>query len=115
MQQVGRQRNDMTVNATHPEPWARLRLVQGESKARVWELVAARGQTLLTVGSNSACNWVVQAAGVQPIHFSLHWDGQVLKIADTHAGGAEPCGPDAGCRCDCRPWRAPRHAEPPIG
>jgi hypothetical protein len=29
----------------------------------------------------------VQEAGVSPIHFSLHWDGATLRIANTHGAG----------------------------
>jgi len=67
--------------------WARLRLVEGRSNAELWEFVGARGQTLLTVGSSPSCSWLVQEAGVAPIHFSLHWDGSSLSIADTHGVG----------------------------
>jgi hypothetical protein len=69
------------------ESWARLRLVQGESSAQVWELVASAGQTTLTVGSGPSCNWVVREEGVAPVHFSLHWDGATLRVADTFGAG----------------------------
>lgn len=75
------------MNATSPQPWARLRLVQGESAARVWELGGSSGQSVMTVGANAGCNWVVKAQGVLPIQFSLHWDGNVLRVADTHGAG----------------------------
>lgn len=61
--------------------------MQGDSSAQVWELVAARGQTTLTVGAGPSSSWVVQAAGVRPLHFSLHWDGDTLRIADTYGAG----------------------------
>lgn len=69
------------------ESWARLRLVQGDSSAQVWELVASRGQTTLTVGAGPSSSWVVKADGVRPLHFSLHWDGESLRIADTYGAG----------------------------
>lgn len=69
------------------EAWARLRLVQGRSSAELWELVSARGHTMLTVGSGTGCSWSIQEHGVAPIHFSLHWDGANLRIADTHGAG----------------------------
>lgn len=69
------------------ESWARLRLVQGDSTAQVWELVASRGQTTLTVGSGPSSSWVVREEGVRPLHFSLHWDGSTLRIADTYGAG----------------------------
>ena len=72
---------------TDVEVWARLRLVQGRSKAQLWEFVSTRGQSLLTVGSGPGCTWVIEDDGVAPIHFSLHWDGTGLTIADTHGTG----------------------------
>ena len=69
------------------ESWARLRLVQGDSSAQVWELVASRGQTTLTVGSGPSSSWVIREDGVRPLHFSLHWDGATLRIADTYGAG----------------------------
>ena len=68
------------MTSSDAESWARLRLVQGESSAQVWELVASAGQTTLTVGSNPSCNWVVREEGVAPVHFSLHWDGATLRL-----------------------------------
>lgn len=73
--------------ATDAEVWARLRLVQGRSNAELWEFVSAHSQTLLTVGSAPGCSWVVQEMGVAPVHFTLHWDGASLSIADTHSAG----------------------------
>jgi hypothetical protein len=75
------------MSSADNESWARLRLVQGESSAQVWELVASAGQTTLTVGSSPGCHWVVREEGVAPIHFSLHWDGSTLRIADTYGAG----------------------------
>ena len=77
------------MSSADSESWARLRLVQGESPAQVWELVASAGQTTLTVGLSPGCNWVVREEGVAPIHFSLHWDGTTLRIADTYAAGVQ--------------------------
>ena len=67
------------MSSADSESWARLRLVQGESAAQVWELVASAGQTTLTVGLSPGCHWVVREEGVAPIHFSLHWDGATLR------------------------------------
>jgi hypothetical protein len=77
--------SDMT--ASDAESWARLRLVEGESSAKKWELVSSLGHTTLTVGSNSDCTWVVRGDGVRPIHFSLHWDGNRLRAADVYSAG----------------------------
>jgi len=73
--------------APDAEPFARLRLVKGQSTAELWELVGSSGHTLLTVGASGECNWVVREQGVAPIHFSLHWDGRALRIADVHGAG----------------------------
>ena len=75
------------MTSSDAESWARLRIVQGESSAQVWELVASAGQTTLTVGSNQSSNWVVREEGVAPVHFSLHWDGATLRVADTFGAG----------------------------
>ncbi|MDB4985869.1 MAG: hypothetical protein JWN04_1047 [Myxococcaceae bacterium] len=75
------------MTASDAESWARLRLVEGESSAKKWELVSSVGHTTLTVGSNSDCTWVVRGEGVRPIHFSLHWDGSRLRVADVYSAG----------------------------
>jgi hypothetical protein len=75
------------MSASDAEPWARLRLLQGRSPAELWELVHALGHSTLTVGAAAGCSWVVQEAGVAPVHFSLHWDGSALRIADRHGAG----------------------------
>jgi hypothetical protein len=69
------------------EAWARLRLIQGHSSAQAWELVASRGQTTLTVGSGAEAAWQVHEEAVKPVHFSLHWDGVMLRIADLQRSG----------------------------
>jgi hypothetical protein len=56
--------------------------VQGESTAQGWELVGSLGQTTFSVGSGSQSTWRVRAEGVQPLHFTLHWDGATLRVAD---------------------------------
>src|SRR3954447_7227113 len=66
---------------------ARLRLVQGRSDADFREFSQARGQALLTVGADRRCDWCIEEAGVALVHFSLHWDGSSLRIADTHGAG----------------------------
>ncbi|MDB4974428.1 MAG: hypothetical protein JWN48_2769 [Myxococcaceae bacterium] len=75
------------MTASDAESWARLRLVEGESSAKKWELVSSLGHTTLTVGSNSDCTWVVRGEAVRPIHFSLHWDGTRLRVADVYSAG----------------------------
>jgi hypothetical protein len=56
--------------------------VQGESTAQGWELVGSLGQTTFSVGSGSQSTWQVRGEGVQPLHFTLHWDGTILRVAD---------------------------------
>ncbi|MFT3925226.1 MAG: FHA domain-containing protein [Myxococcales bacterium] len=76
------------MTATDSEVLARMRLVQGRSAAQTREFTRSRGQTqLLTVGTDTECDWCVNEAGVAPVHFSLHWDGANLRIADTHGAG----------------------------
>ncbi len=75
------------MSASDAEAWARLRLVQGRSNAELWELVHALGHSMLTVGAGPGCSWTVQESGVAPVHFSLHWDGAALRIADTYGVG----------------------------
>ncbi len=88
MQQAAASRsNESKMSAGDAESWARLRLVQGESSAGQWELVGSLGHTTLTVGSSADCTWVVREEGVRPIHFSLHWDGGTLRIADLYNAG----------------------------
>ncbi len=70
------------------EVLARLRLVQGHSDSELREFISARGQALLTIGSDAACDWCVRETGVAPVHFSLHWDGTVLRVSDTHGAGS---------------------------
>lgn len=85
-----------------PESWARLRLAQGESTALTLELTSSLGATTLTVGQSPGCDWIVREAGVAPVHFSLHWDGSVLRIADVYgAGGVRVDGVLVGAQ-----WRA---------
>jgi len=87
MQQAASRSGESDMTASDAESWAKLRLVEGESSAQKWELVSSLGHTTLTVGSNSDCTWVVRAAGVRPIHFSLHWDGSTLRAADVYSAG----------------------------
>lgn len=81
----GSGKSDMA--ASNAESWARLRLVQGESSAQKWELLASQGHVTLTVGSNADCTWVVREEAVRPIHFSVHWDGSTLRVADVYNAG----------------------------
>jgi len=87
MQQTASRSGESDMTASDAESWAKLRLVEGESSADKWELVSSLGHTTLTVGSNSDCTWVVRAEGVRPIHFSLHWDGATLRVADVYSAG----------------------------
>ncbi len=90
------------MSAGDPESWARLRLAQGESKASTLELSNTQGSITLTVGQSPGCDWVVRELGVAPVHFSLHWDGAVLRIADVYgAGGVRADGVLVGAQ-----WRA---------
>jgi predicted component of type VI protein secretion system len=90
------------MSAGDPESWARLRLAQGESTALTLELSSSLGTTTLTVGQSPGCDWIVREAGVAPVHFSLHWDGSVLRIADVYgAGGVRADGVLVGAQ-----WRA---------
>lgn len=90
------------MSAGDPESWARLRLAQGESTALTLELTSSLGATTLTVGQSPGCDWIVREAGVAPVHFSLHWDGSVLRIADVYgAGGVRADGVLTGAQ-----WRA---------
>ncbi len=66
------------------------------------ELAGALGHTTLTVGQSPGCDWIVRGVGVAPVHFSLHWDGSVLRIADVYgAGGVSVDGAAVGAQ-----WRA---------
>lgn len=87
MQQAASRSGESGMTATNAESWARLRLVQGESSAQKWELLATQAHTTIMVGENSSCTWVVREEGVRPIHFSLHWDGSALRIADVYGAG----------------------------
>lgn len=69
------------------ESLARLRLVQGDSADQVRELAPRQGQLTLTVGSGPSSSWVIREDGVRPLHFSIHWDGEKLRIADTYGAG----------------------------
>ncbi|MFT3922895.1 MAG: hypothetical protein QM778_10205 [Myxococcales bacterium] len=90
------------MSAGDPESWARLRLAQGESTALNLELTGSAGGTTLTVGQSPGCDWIVREIGVAPVHFSLHWDGSVLRIADVYgAGGVRMDGILVGAQ-----WRA---------
>lgn len=89
------------MSVSDPESWARLRLAQGESTIPTLELKGSVGQTTLTVGQSPGCDWVVRAPGVAPVHFSLHWDGRTLRIADVYgAGGVRADGEAVGAQ-----WR----------
>jgi hypothetical protein len=87
MQQTASRSGESDMTASDAESWAKLRLVEGESSADKWELVSSLGHTTMTVGSNSDCTWVVRGEGVRPIHFSLHWDGATLRVADVYSAG----------------------------
>ncbi|MFM2418198.1 MAG: Inner rane component of cytoplasmic domain [Pseudomonadota bacterium] len=64
-----------------------LRLAQGESSVRSWELVAASAHSTITVGAGADCNWIVQGEGVRSRHFALQWDGRRLLAADLNGAG----------------------------
>jgi hypothetical protein len=81
-QQISIRSAKAAMSGGSPASWARLRLVQGESTAQGWELVGSLGQTTFSVGSGSQSTWQVRGEGVQPLHFTLHWDGTILRVAD---------------------------------
>lgn len=87
MQQAASRSGESGMTASNAESWARLRLVQGESSAQRWELLATQAHTTMMVGENPSCTWVVREEGVRPIHFSLHWDGSTLRVADVYGAG----------------------------
>lgn len=90
------------MSVSEPESWARLRLAQGESTTMSLELTGALGHMTLTIGQSPGCDWIVRESGVAPVHFSLHWDGSVLRIADVYgAGGVLADGVSVGAQ-----WRA---------
>lgn len=68
------------------ESWARLRLVQGDSKDRAIEL-SARDVASFVVGSAPDSSWVVHDPSVRSEHFMLHWDGATLRVADRQGAG----------------------------
>jgi ribonuclease E len=53
----------------------------------VWEISAEYPEARLTVGADPGAGWAIHAAGVQPVHCELFWDGNALWVADTHAAG----------------------------
>ena len=63
-----------------PTSWARVRLVQGESGAALWDITSDVGDTRLIVGAASTCDWQVTAIGVAAQHVELAWDGTQLWI-----------------------------------
>ena len=87
MQQAAIRSSESDMTANNAESWARLRLVQGESSTKKWELTPTQGNATLTIGTSSDCTWIVQEEGVRPVHFSLHWDGRTLRIADVYSAG----------------------------
>jgi hypothetical protein len=87
MQQAGSRSGKADMTASNAESWARLRLVQGESSTQKWELTATQGNATLSVGSSPDCTWIVQEEGVRSVHFSLHWDGRTLRVADVYSAG----------------------------
>jgi len=87
MQQATSRSGKSDMAASNAESWARLRLVQGESSEQKRELLASQGHATLMVGADEQCTWVVQEEGVRPIHFSLHWDGATLRVADVDSAG----------------------------
>lgn len=61
--------------------------MRGSSAGAVWEISADYPEARLTVGSDPSAGWSIQAAGVQPMHCELFWDGTALWVADTHGAG----------------------------
>jgi hypothetical protein len=61
--------------------------VRGSSAGAVWEISADYPEARLTIGADPSAGWVIAAAGVQPVHCELFWDGTALWVADTHGAG----------------------------
>lgn len=68
--------------------WARARLKRGSSTGEVWEIGSEYPEARLSIGTDPSAGWPIQAAGVQPLHCELFWDGQSLWVADSYATGA---------------------------
>jgi hypothetical protein len=60
----------------------RVELVKGQSSLGAWETDAKAAGARVEVGSDPECAWRVVAAGVQPYHVEMYWDGEVLWVAD---------------------------------
>ncbi len=66
-----------------PAAWARIQLVRGQSNGAVWQIDSNYPQARLSIGSDAAAGWPINAFGVQPNHFEIYWDGGTLYLADT--------------------------------
>ncbi|MDH5491712.1 MAG: hypothetical protein OEY14_07150, partial [Myxococcales bacterium] len=67
------------------EHWARVRLVQGDSGAALWDLSGQVPEARIAVGSGPDSGWQVRAPGVTPRHFELMWDGKTLWLTPIDA------------------------------
>lgn len=63
-------------------PFARVRLVKGQSSGHVWEVHAQTPNARIDIGSSDRAAWRVVAPTMKPNHVDLYWDGQTLWIAD---------------------------------
>ena len=70
-----------------PAAWARVRLLEGASRANLLHIDSGTPRAQLGVGARHGCGWQVDAAGVAPVHFELCWDGRRLWIGDTQRAG----------------------------
>lgn len=71
-------------------PWARVRLLRGQSGTFDWSIGPAHPEARLTVGSAIDATWAVEGPGVLPYHLELFWDGRRLWVADaTRTGSVE--------------------------
>lgn len=75
----------MSANGANPNAatlaWARVKLVQGQSSAGLWDLSSAVPEARILVGAGPEAGWQVQAFGVSPAHFELFWDGVSLWVS----------------------------------
>ena len=90
------ERRSGPVPTAAPSAWANVRLIEGDSPADQWQIDSGTPQAQISVGTDSACDWRVSAAGVAPLHLHLCWDGRRLWIAGTEAAGVRIDGEQLG-------------------
>lgn len=79
----------MSQNGAKPNAgsneWARVKLVQGQSTAGLWDLSSEVPEARIAVGSAAEAGWRVVAPGVDATHFELFWDGMSLWVSPGRA------------------------------